>query len=78
MRRISVWSIAIATLILLSIGFIFVGAIGLSMSPEWLSAQQIRDQARKAIPEPYPTRLPPQASRWLSKTRVRSVPRCRM
>jgi hypothetical protein len=55
MQKVSWWSIAIP-LILLSIAFILVGAMGYAMSPEWLSAEQIREHAHNAIPEPtYPS-----------------------
>lgn len=54
MPSINANNIGIA-LICLSIGFIVLGGIGYAMSPEWLTAQEIREQARKAIPEPvYP------------------------
>jgi hypothetical protein len=70
MQKVSALSIAIP-LVLLSIGFIFVGAIGYAMSPEWLSAQQIRDQALKAIPEPaYP---PPPGETQVVKQNTRQV-----
>jgi hypothetical protein len=55
MQKIAAWSIAIP-LLLLSIGFILVGVVGYALSPERLSAQQIREQARALIPEPvYPS-----------------------
>jgi hypothetical protein len=54
MQKISAWTIAIP-LFLLSVGFIFVGTFGYAMSPERLSVQQMRDQARDLVPKPkYP------------------------
>jgi len=70
MQKVSAWSIAIP-LFLLSIGFILMGAIGYAMSPEWLSAQQIRDQAHKTIPEPtYP---PPPGGKQVIQQNTRQV-----
>jgi hypothetical protein len=69
-EKISAWSIAIP-LILLSIGFILIGAVGYAMSPDWLTAQQIQDQARKATPEPtYP---PAPGGKQLVKTETQKV-----
>jgi len=68
MQKVSVWSIAIP-LILLSIGFILVGTLGYAMSPEWLTAAQIREEARRAIPQPtYP---PPPAGKPVVHQNVR-------
>jgi hypothetical protein len=45
MLRVSAWSIAIP-LILLSIGFIFIGTIGYAMSPEWHNKFEMRREKR--------------------------------
>lgn len=55
MGRASIWQLSI-TLILLSIGFLTVGVIGYLMSPDWLTAEEIQEQARAAIPQPV---IPP-------------------
>jgi hypothetical protein len=70
MQKVHAWTIAVP-LILISFGFILVGAIGYSMSPEWLTAEQIREQARKAVAEPaYP---PPPAGRSATQQNTRQV-----
>jgi len=52
--RTALCQIAI-TLVLLSGGFNLFGTIGYMMSPVWLSAEEIRAKAEKAIEEPeYP------------------------
>ncbi|WP_156332389.1 hypothetical protein [Rhodopseudomonas sp. AAP120] len=70
MNRLAILSIAIP-LVLISIGFLLLGIVGYAMSPEWLSAQQIQDLARKTIAEPaYP---PAPEGKQIVKSRPRQV-----
>jgi hypothetical protein len=55
MPKTSVIFLATA-LVLVSLGFLLVGIIGYAMRPEWLSAQQIQEEAEQVLSKPvYPS-----------------------
>ena len=70
MQNFSLRSVGVP-LILLSFGFILVGVLGYAMSPDWLSASEIQEIARKNVPAPaYP---PAPAGRQETQSRTREV-----